>query len=377
MEKRLQEILARKSEIRKALDAATHEELKAFSAEVDALEKEQKQIEERTAIAGKISSGAIIAETIPKIQTNKESELAYRMAFMEYVTRGKEISKELRANTLTTDAGAAIPSTVLDLVIEKLANAGMILPLVTKTSYLGGVTIPVAGLKPVATWVGEGATSTLQKKTTGGVTFTYNKLRCAVSCSLEIANMTLASFEANLTRGITEAMTAALEQAVISGTGTGQPKGVIKETPNAGQALAAQTPTFKALCDAEAALPQQAEAGAVWVMTKKTFMAFVAVTDTNGQPVARTNFGLASAPERFLLGRPVVLCDYLPTYATTLTLGDIWAMIFDFSDYVINTNYEIALKKYEDNVTDDVVTKAILLADGKVIDLTSLVVLKK
>lgn len=37
----------------------------------------------------------------------------------------------------------------------------------------------------------------------------------------------------------------------------------------------------------------------------------------------------------------------------------------------------MGVKKYEDNDTDDQVTKGIMLADGKVVDKNSLVVLKK
>ncbi len=37
----------------------------------------------------------------------------------------------------------------------------------------------------------------------------------------------------------------------------------------------------------------------------------------------------------------------------------------------------MGVKKYEDNETDDQVTKAIMIVDGKVVDKNSLVVLKK
>ena len=39
----------------------------------------------------------------------------------------------------------------------------------------------------------------------------------------------------------------------------------------------------------------------------------------------------------------------------------------------MNTNYAMTVKKYEDNDTDDMVPKAILLVDGKVVDKNSLV----
>ena len=44
---------------------------------------------------------------------------------------------------------------------------------------------------------------------------------------------------------------------------------------------------------------------------------------------------------------------------------------------VLNTNYSMGVKKYEDNDTDDQITKGIMLVDGKVVDKNSLVVVKK
>ena len=36
----------------------------------------------------------------------------------------------------------------------------------------------------------------------------------------------------------------------------------------------------------------------VWVMTKKTFMSIEGMTDKNGQPIARVNYGMGGKPER-------------------------------------------------------------------------------
>lgn len=82
-------------------------------------------------------------------------------------------------------------------------------------------------------------------------------------------------------------------------------------------------------------------------------------------------------PERTLLGRPVVCCDYVPSYAASVAAGTVFAFLFNFKDYVLNTNYAMGVKKYEDNNTDDMVTKGIMLADGKVVDKNSLVTIKK
>ena len=382
MEKRLNEINARKAEIRSALQSGSEVDLDAVQKELDALEAEERGIKEKLDIAGKINVGSLQGTPVTKPQLKQEERhgpdsLEYRQAFKEYVLTGKEIPVEFRANALTTDVGAVIPETIMNRIIEKIEATGMILSRVTRTAYRGGVSIPKSSVKPVATWVNEGATSNLQKMDmSGSVTFGYFKLRCAVSVSLESDTVTLPMFEAAIQANIAEAMVKALEQAIISGVGTSSPKGIIKETPANGQAIAA-TPIYAKFVEAEAALPIEYEANAVWCMTKKTFGQLLAQVGTDGQPLARVNMGIDGKPARTLLGREVVLCNYLPTYSAALTEGDVWGFLFDFSDYVLNTNYNITVKRYEDNVTDDQVTKAIILADGKVVDVNSLVTLKK
>jgi len=110
-------------------------------------------------------------------------------------------------------------------------------------------------------------------------------------------------------------------------------------------------------------------------MTKGTFMQFMAMTDSAGQPIARVNAGINGVPERVLMGRNVVLCDYLPDFAATLTKTDVFAFIYRMKDYVLNTNYNVSMKVYEDNDTDDLVRKSIMIADGRPVDFNSLVLL--
>lgn len=385
---RLNEIESRKTEIRSLLEASDDVDLAAIEKELRELEEEKKGIETRQRLleeARSIDEGsATETRTIETFNTQTEkrdegtNSNEYRKAFMNYVLRGEQIPTELRANevTLTTDVGSVIPETVLNRIIEKMEAVGMILPLVTRTAIKGGVTVPTSSVKPVATWVAEGAGSDTQKKTTGSITFNYHKLRCAVAVSLEVETMALAVFEQTLINNVVEAMTKAIEQAIINGDGVGKPKGILAETPATGQALDVSKIDYKTLIDAESALPLEYEANAVWVMTKKTFMEFAGMTDTNGQPIGRVNYGIGGKPERTLLGRQVVLVNYIDSFATAATATP-FAFLFNFQDYVLNTNYQMGVKKYEDNVTDDMVTKAIMIVDGKVVDINSLVVLNK
>lgn len=351
------------------------EEVSKAQANLNALSKGNQVVD--LSNTGALPKGTKVVDSINNIVSDDMYNSAeYRKAFMNYAIKGEAIPGQFMNSgqvTKTTDVGAVIPTTVLEKIIEKLEATGMILPLVTRTSIKGGVTVPTSTVKPTATWVAEGAGSNTQKKTTGTITFAYHKLRCAVAVSFETDLMALSVFETTLINNVVEAMTKALEQAIISGTGVGQPKGILTETPNEGQALKASTLSYDLLIEAEAALPLEYEAGAVYCMTKKTFMAFQAIKDSSGQPIARINYGIGGKPERILLGRPVVLCNYLDSFSATLEASKVFAFLFNFKDYVLNTNYNMGIKKYEDNETDNLVTKAIMIADGKVLVKDSLV----
>lgn len=405
--KTLKEIETRLAEIRKQLNEGgvtlTEEAIAKLETEVDELQEERKALletqEKRKKLLERIANGDNVDGgqpgdgTQPTVLRNfagaageensdKYDSKEYRKAFMQYVCRGVAIPKEYRADAIsnTTDVGAVIPTTVLNQIVEKLESSGMILPLVTRTAYKGGVSIPVSTVKPTATWVNEGAGSDKQKKDIkkdGMITFAYHKLRCAVAVSLEVDTMAIAAFETLLINNIVEAMTKAVEQAIIDGDGSGKPKGILAETPADGQEVESAAPAYADLIAAEAALPMAYENGAVWCMSKKTFMQYYGLTDTNGQPIGRVNYGIAGKPERTLLGRPVVCCDYVKSYDKSLAAGTYFGFLFNFKDYVLNTNYAMGIKKYEDNDTDDQVTKAIMLVDGKAVDKNSLVALKK
>lgn len=293
----------------------------------------------------------------------------YRAAFQAFVMRGTPIPMELRenSNTLTSDVSSVIPTVVVNRIIERMEETGTILNLVTRTSYAAGVEIPTSTTKPVASWVSEGKGSDRQKKTTGKITFTYFKLRCEVSVSMETHTMALSAFETKLAENVAKAMVKAIEAAIINGTGTGQPKGILAETPNEGQTIDASTGvTYKLLCDAEAAVPAEYETSAKWCMTKKNFMAIVGMTDDQGQPVARVNYGVSGKPERSILGRDVVITE---------TASSAKSFIFDFGDYILNTIYDMGVQRKQDWVTEDMLTKAVMSVDGKTANKDSLVIM--
>lgn len=394
--KRRKEIEARLAQIKTELETRaaelTAEELAALEKEVGELQTERAAIdaavEKRNALLATIAAGEQVDGAEPTVLRafdkdkddkgeDKYGTMAYRKAFMEYVTRGAAIPAEYRENqnTKTTDVGAVVPTTILDKIVSKMESVGGIYALVTKTGYKGGVSIPKQTLKPVATWVAEGSGSDKQKYTGGNITFAYHKLRCAVSVSFETDTMSIAAFETLLVNNIVEAMVKALELSIVAGTGNGRPMGIINSEEYA-EVVEIAEQNYESLVAAEAAVPEAYENTAKWCMSKKTFMGYVGMVDQNGQPIARVNYGVNGKPERYLLGREVQLTEHLPNFAAA-EAGTKFGFIFDFTNYDLNTNYAIGIKRYEDNDTDDQITKGIMLADGKIIDGNGLVILKK
>lgn len=299
--------------------------------------------------------------------------IEYREAFKEYIMSGKIIPKELRDSSLTTDVSSVIPVELVNKIIEKMDNTGMILPEITKTSYAAGITVPTSTTKPIATWVNEGASSDKQKKATASITFTYHKIRCEVSVSMEVSTMALSAFEAKFVENVSQAMIKAIEEAIINGDGKNKPKGILQENAPQNQTIKIVNGelTYEKLCEIEAAIPVEYEATAKYCMSKPTFLKWQSMTDKTGQPIARINYGINGKPERTLLGREVIIAPYVENLEPTKTNTFMFA--FDFSDYILNTIYDLGISKQQDWETEDLRTKAVMSVDGKAVSVESLV----
>ena len=305
--------------------------------------------------------------------SDSTDSLEYRTAFMNLILRRQPIPAELRtdANTLTTDVSSVIPTQLVGRIIERMDERGMILPLVSRSSFAGGIVIPTSATKPVATWVSEGAGSDRQKKVTGSITFSHFKLRCEISMSLEVGVMALSAFESKFVENVANAMTIAIEKAIINGNGTSQPKGILKETPAATVTLKAKL-DYADLIAVEQAIPSEFESTAKWCLTKANFLKLLGMTDTTGQPIARVNYGISGKPERSLLGRDVVIVPY----ATEIGSGN-FGFLFNFSDYLLNTIYDLGISTKDDWETEDKLAKAVMSVDGKVTNAGSLILVKQ
>jgi HK97 family phage major capsid protein len=367
----------------KSLDAQ-HEEQLTAQANLDALSGDRQSAVNTAQMMN--SQGVNLTDGAGDATTDIYASKDYRTAFMNNFLRDVPMPAKFTNATGTTvqsGAGTIVHTTLYEQIIVKLENYGEIYSRIFKTNYPTAMVIPTTDILPVAEWVDEDAGGTAQKYTTDKVSFTGYKLTCKTAFSLFMSVTALEIFENQFVEFVSRAMIKAVEAAAITGSGTGCPKGVLKETAPTGQALEVAASgtnsklTYKLLCDAEAALPAAYDS-AVWLMTKKSFFAFMGITDQNGQPIARVNAGLSGKPDYSLLGRPVIPTDgIMDSYADSVTKDTLFAAMFDLRFYVFNEVLGMFIKKYTDEETDNLKIKAVMLADGKAIDKNSLVTITK
>lgn len=400
--KTLKEIEKRKKEILKESEAegVDIEKLNALNKEMDELnaaaeelrKKAAEEVEQRVAIAAKVGAEKtpyiVIQQEEPKkavveqrgtMTLDKQLDsVEYRSAFMNFARTG-QMAEEFRAVAMTSGNSAVIPSTVLNQIVEKLESYGNILPLVSRMSYPAGVSVPTSELASPAVWTTESALATtgvsVDGKTTGSVTFAAYPLVKAIGLSFVARVQTLSAFEAAVANNVSAAMGKALEAAIIDGTGSGQPTGILRATP-------AKTVTLNKALDysdiikVKKAIPAAYRTGAVLVMNESTFYTFLAITDKQGQPVARVSVGLNGEPLYEIYGTRVVVTDWMKDYDAAAK-NDTVAFAVQLDRYIINTAYDIDLVTYIDNATRNKVYQSVSLVDGKLVDANGLVFINK
>lgn len=388
-----QDLIARKEQIkqlaREHRDSLSNDELDNNISEVEALNTQIADIEAReNEINAKIAEREKQlkdAQERAKQENDKRGELKimenlenrssveYRKAFMDYIQRGvKSEVLQFRENafTHTTDAASVIPTTLLDEIIKESKIAGNILPKVRKMNVKGGVKIATITAIPSAEWIDEDNPSDRKKITTGSVTFSYYGLEVKIAQSLLSEYVSIDAFEREFATLAVEAMVNAKEVAIFNGTGSGQPTGILVETGVTEATLtAANLVKYDKFIEAIGKLKVGYRAGAEFAMNPATWDKIVGMVDTNGQPVARINYGLNGATMS-LFGYPVNLveADRIKGVDTAVGGTDYIIVLGQFNKYAINSNGDLGVIRYRDNDNNQDITKALEFVDGKVLD---------
>ena len=385
-DKKLNEIRTRKEEIRNLLESDDKElNLEELRSEIETLNKEEKEIEERMSIANKINNNEIISKKIEtnevnKTMDNKLESIEYRNAFRKFIMSG-EMDEEFRSVSLVANNQAIVPQVVLDKIVEKIENYGNVIPEVTKTTFPAGFQVAVSQLAGPANWINEATLSTtgvtIDAKTTTPLTFNAYGLAKAIGLSFFAQVETLPAFEAKVAENVGTAMAMAIENAIVVGDGSSKPTGIFADAATTTNVVnLAASLKYKDLINVIKGMPAAYRANSVLLMNEDTFFELYGITDTAGQAVCRVNVGIDNKPMYNILGTRVLVTDFAPSFASAAT-GDIVAVGVKLSDYILNVAHAPDLVRYEEPATRNVILQSISLLDGKLADKNSLLAVKK
>lgn len=352
-------------------------EIKELEVKVQEEEASKRSLDDGNPVGGLNPLGTYgNSDRVNERNTDEDifGSMEYRQAFRNYVVNGTPIPENYRqeqrndALTVVGDVGAVIPTTIMNKVIEDLTVEGKIINRITQTTFQGGVKIPISDINPTATWLeSESVVSDEQKaEMKASVSFNYHVLEAKVAIGLLTSTVTLGVFESTVVKQLKKAMIVAIETAVISGTGVGQPLGLTKYTLPDNQVIEfdeESVGTVKAWSKAEAAIPEAYEDSEIYLMNKQTWEMYLnGMTDSTGQKI-----GLGKINEKgqkILNGREVLTTDKLPGFDNA-TVGSIFGALVNLEDYILNSNLAMYYKKYFNEDKNKWIHKALMIADGQ------------
>ena len=430
LQKRLARLQAKKAKLVERCNASTDvnevrsltEELEDVNAEINETEEEIAAIpdeeeppvepkdgeEERSKVpaGATLVNGAAVASfgmgVNPAQARSSEDPFAtmeYRMAFKDYVQRGVsgqlisdgmkawENRSGVAANTDTL--GAIIPTTLINEFINEVKKVyGQIYNKVRKLDVPGGVRFPVGELQATFKWISESTVSPRQDAgNTEDVIFEYNVGEIRVAQTLLSSIVALDLFEREVVSIMLKAFLEAMDIGIVKGTGKGQMLGLLndKRVTNEISLTAAEINNWTAWRKKFfSKLPLGYRAGE-FIFPLSTVESYLeTMADANNNPIFRQATGLevndgdAANPNGRFFGREVSLVepDVIPDFDAAND-GDVIGIFWQPKEYAINTNMQMAMRRYFDEETNKWVVKLLIIVDGKVLNPKGIYLIKK
>lgn len=294
----------------------------------------------------------------------------YRSAFYKNIL-GRELSTEernamdqadieMRAFNIATDNANVIPTHTLNEVVRKARTQGGLLAEARGFNLPANFEIPIGTPLTKAEWHAEGALVEGDKNVPTKVSFSANELVKVFSISVKARKMSVPAFEQYITDELVASVMEAIEQALVSGTGTGEGAGIETITFGATNSIEyTATPVYTDFTKTVALLKRGYSKGAKWAMNNATLYSQVySVVDENKRPIFIADPKAESIGK--ILGFDVVVDDNIAD--GDMFLGNYQYLGYNLPDgIVLEVSTESSFKQ---NLID---FKASALADTKVI----------
>lgn len=243
-------------------------------------------------------------------EKTKESQAEIETRMFDAYLRGKILEERAEMDKGTN--GAVIPTTIINKIVEEMANISPLFERATRYVVKGNITIPVYNAGPTMAYAQEfvALTSTTGNFTSVTLTGFLAGALCKVSRSLiNNTNFDLVSF---VVRKMAETAAEWFEGEMINGT-SGSIEGLSTATP-AVTAAGTSAVTADELIDLQDSLHDTYQRDAIWVMSPKTRNAIRKLKDGQGNYLLVREFFADYSYS--LLGKQVYVSDNMPDMAT-------------------------------------------------------------
>lgn len=365
------------------------EELDAIEAESRGSEPEGEERQQLPPAGAEQVNGNVVGAFGQRTTQQRTDEsmlesMEYRQAFRRLMCQGTPIPAELRAGDAisTTDTQAMIPLTIMNEVINTVRKRyGNLYSKVRKTAIPGGVEYPIGALQASFKWINESTVSPRQRVgELGKVMFGNHVAEIRVAQTFLSRLLTLSAFEAEVTRVIAIAYLEAMDYGIVNGSGDGCMTGILNDA----RVTNTITMTAAQLTDWTqwrkrffSKLPLGYRSGE-FIFPISTVDAYLeTMADSNNNPIFRQATGLevndgdAMNPNGRFFGREISLVepDIVADFDAA-NAGDVIGIYWQPNEYAINENFGFAMRRYFDEETNEWVDKALVVADGKVLNPT-------
>lgn len=360
----------------------------ALNAELDALDKRIKSVldgEQRakdaedafSKLEGRPKEGR--AETAGQNVSELRAFLrGERGRVYEVESSGRVFNAEQRdlLKSGATTGGNTVPTSFYDrLVAHLIETASLMSGGVTILNTTGGETIQVPKTTghSTAAIVTEGSAISESDPAFGQIPLGAYKYGTLIQVSRELLDDTGVDLEGYLAMQTGRALGNAFGAHIVTGTGTSQPRGITIDTTVGVTGATGVVGAFTAdnLIDLHYSViePYRASASCRWVMRDATVASVRKLKDANGQYLFQPSL-VAGTPDT-LLGKPMLTEPNVAAVALSAK-----SVVFgDLSQYFVRLAGGVRFERSDDFAfnTDLVTFRALLRADGSLVDLTGAV----
>lgn len=336
----------------KEVRALTEDEQTTFEAKTAELKALDKTIDGAKE-ARSLEEVDVPQEERKAVEADEKVEDVESRAFETLIRENRTGEMKLGEN------GAVIPTTIANRILDTVKQIAPLYNLATKFNVKGKLDFPVAKKAITTAYATEFTALTssnvgFDKRTLDG--FLVGALS---KVSVSLINNSQFDIVSYVVNKVAESIALFLEKEIISGEGTTKMTGILNDTLVKIVYTTGDIPTADEFIATQVTVPQQYQAGAMWLVSNKTLLAMRQMKDDNGRYFLQND--LTNGFGYTFLGKPVMVSDQMED--TNVVYGD-------FSGYFVNIHEGSSIKVLNEKYADEhaVGVVAWLEVDGKVME---------